>query len=140
MVVSVDEGYWGFPMKPVVLVVEDNADNMKLVRWILEGEQYDLAEAENAERGLEILASRRVDLILMDISLPGMDGKEATRIIKADPRYKSTPVVALTAHAVRGEDVAIMESGVSVLLTKPIDEEVLIETIQNLIPAGSRDG
>lgn len=127
-------------MKPVVLIVEDNLDNMKLVRWILEGEQYDLVEAEDAERGLEILASRRVDLILMDISLPGMNGKEATRIIKADPRYKSIPVVALTAHAVRGEDVAIMESGVSVLLTKPIDEEVLIETMRNLIPAGSRDG
>lgn len=127
-------------MKPVVLIVEDNPDNMKLVRWILEDHPYVLAEAETAERGFEILESQRVDMVLMDISLPGMDGKAATRMIRADPRFCAIPVVALTAHAVRGEDAAIMDSGVSVLLTKPIDEDLLIATIHKLLPSESRDG
>ena len=108
--------------KKAILIVEDNADNMKLVEWLLEDEGYELIAAYSAEAGFEVLESRQIDLILMDISLPGMSGKDATRRIRADSRFAEIPIAALTAHAVQGEHEAIQKSGVSRLFTKPIDE------------------
>ncbi len=116
-------------MAKSILVVEDNPDNMQLVSWILEDEGYDLACFESAEEGLAAMSTSRFDLVLMDISLPGIDGKEATVRIKSDPRFKEIPVIALTAHAVKGEHEAIIASGVDDLVTKPLDEELLIEKI-----------
>ncbi len=119
-----------------ILVVEDNPDNMKLVTWILEDEGFNVVGAETAEDGLEILGNQAFDLILMDISLPGMDGKEATRKIRQDPvynAYKELPVVALTAHAAKEEHEAIMQSGATDLISKPIDEEVFIRQVRKLL-------
>ena len=83
--------------------------------------------------GLSALGARPFDLVLMDISLPGMDGKEATRRLRAHPRFARLPIIAVTAHAIRGEDEVIRAAGVSALVTKPIDEAVLVQTIRGYL-------
>ncbi len=124
-------------MSITILVVEDNLDNMKLVAWTLEDEGYAFEAAGSAEQALVALEQRHFDLVLMDVSLPGMDGKEATRWIRAHPRLADLPVIALTAHAIKGEDQAILASGVSALVTKPIDEPLLLATIRCCLPTGA---
>jgi len=113
-----------------ILVIEDNPDNSKLVTWILEDEDYEVTCAQSAEIGLSMLESEAFDAVLMDISLPGMDGKDATRYIRNNPVWEGLPVLALTAHAIKGEREAIVEAGVNDLLTKPLDEVELLEKLQ----------
>ena len=127
-------------MSARVLVVEDNADNMKLVTWALEDAGYQVEGVGSAEEALARLEHSPCDVVLMDISLPGMDGKEATRRLRGDPRFATLPIIAVSAHAVTGEKEAILASGVSELVTKPIDEEHLLRTIRAYLdpPAGSR--
>jgi two-component system, cell cycle response regulator DivK len=114
-----------------ILVVEDNPDNRKLFEWLLEDEGYAFECVATAEEGLAALAARPFGLVLMDVSLPGMDGKEATRRIRSDPSLADLPVFAVTAHAVRGETEAILASGVTRLVTKPIDETLLLDAIRD---------
>lgn len=121
------------PMPTQILVIEDNPDNRKLITWILEDEGYAVTCAETAELGLEILPQSDFAMILMDISLPGMDGKQATQLIREMDAYKDLPIIALTAHAIKGEHESILASGVSGLITKPVDEEALIIRIRELL-------
>jgi len=123
-------------MSARILVVEDNPDNMKLINWALEDEGYELAGASSAEEGLALLEQRVFDLVLMDISLPGMDGKEATRRLRGDPRFACLPIVAVTAHAIRQEEEAIRACGVNDMVTKPIDESRLLDTVEALLAKG----
>ncbi|WP_165246450.1 response regulator [Paludisphaera soli] len=123
-------------MSRSILVVEDNADNRKLFEWVLEDEGYSAQCVATAEEGLAALEARPFDLVLMDVSLPGMDGKEATRRIRADPRLAGLPILAVTAHAVTGEAEAILASGVTSLLTKPVDESVLLAVIRSALGGG----
>jgi two-component system, cell cycle response regulator DivK len=123
-----------------ILVVEDNPDSLKLIAWALEDEGYAFQSVGNAEDAIELLGHERFGLVLMDISLPGMDGKEATRRIRANPGTASLPVIAVTAHAVMGEADSILASGVSALITKPIDEIRLLDAIAALLSAGGGDG
>lgn len=118
---------------PNILVVEDNPDNMTLVKWILEDEGFQITEALTGEDCLETLKSSSFDLVLMDISLPGIDGKETTQQIRQNPQLKDLPIIALTAHAVKGEEEAIWNSGVSDLITKPIAEDLLIQRINHFL-------
>ena len=120
-------------MNKALLLIEDNPDNVKLLTWTLEDEGYEVVTASTAEEGLKELENREFALILMDISLPGMDGKEATRRLRAQPKYAELPIIAVTAHAIRGEDEVILASGITALVTKPIDEERLLETIEALL-------
>ncbi len=117
-----------------ILVIEDNPDNRKLVTWILEDEGYEVTCAETAELGIELLEQHHFALILMDISLPGMDGKQATQHIRNMPDYANLPIIALTAHAIKGEHESILASGVTGLITKPVDEEALTARILELLP------
>jgi CheY-like chemotaxis protein len=116
-----------------ILVVEDNPDNMKLFAWTLEDEGYAFDGVGSGEEALEALRRTAYDLVLMDISLPGMDGKEATRRIRTQPHWAGLPIIAVTAHAIKGEDDAILASGVNALMTKPIDEELLLQTIRSCL-------
>ena len=120
-------------VESLILVVEDNPDNAQLITWILEDEGYNVNVAETAELGLDMLAKSDYSLILMDISLPGMDGKEAITKIRSNPLLQSIPIIAVTAHAVLGEKDAIMASGADMLVTKPIIEEDLLSAISKIL-------
>ena len=85
-------------------MVDDQADNRKIIRDMLAGTDYEITEAENGEEVLTAIARQRPDLILTDIQLPIMDGYTATRHIKADPMLRSTPIIAVTSYALSGED------------------------------------
>ncbi len=127
-------------MSEHILVVEDNPDNMKLLGWMLEDAGYSYSGAGSAEEALDLLEQRLFDLVLMDVSLPGMDGKEATKRLRGDPRFTSLPIVAVTAHAIKSEEDAIFDAGVDDLVTKPIDEPQLLELIETLFREGEAHG
>ena len=103
-----------------VLVVEDNPLNLELVRDILVGAGYDVLEAADGAAGVQIAQLEKPDLVLMDLQLPGLDGLEATRILRADPALRKTAIVALTAHAMRGEEERALAAGCDGFITKPI--------------------
>ena len=120
-----------------ILAIEDNPDNRQLVTWILEDEGYRVTRAASAEEGIEQLLRQPFDLVLMDISLPGMDGKQAAARIRQLQQFHDLPIIALTAHAIRGEREAIMASGMTDMITKPLDEGLLLARIRQCLPAGS---
>lgn len=123
---------------PTIAVVEDNADNRLLLQAIL-GDRYDLVEYENGTDALAGLARARPDLVLLDISLPGMDGNEILRRIRQDASLNSLPVVALTAHAMSGDRERFFAAGFNDYVTKPIvDETLLTGAIERLIKLSSR--
>jgi CheY-like chemotaxis protein len=116
-------------MKKIALV-EDNADNRLLVQVVLE-DLFDVASYENGQEALDGFVKDKPDLILLDISLPKMDGNEVLRRIRANDVICDVPVIALTAHAMAGDREKYLESGFDGYVTKPIlDEDVLISTIQ----------
>ena len=116
-----------------ILVVEDNPDNMKLVTWILEDENYAVTGVGSGEECLEQIQQDCYDVVLMDISLPGIDGKEATRRLRAMDQFRQLPIIALTAHAIKGEDEEIRAAGVTELITKPLDEDQLLQCLRDLV-------
>ncbi len=116
-----------------ILVVEDNPDNMKLVTWILEDEHYEVTGVFSGEACLEQVQRDAYDAVLMDISLPGIDGKEATRRLRAMEQFRALPIIALTAHAIKGEDDDIRAAGVTDLITKPLDEDQLLQRLRELV-------
>jgi CheY-like chemotaxis protein len=116
------------PSMKKVLVVEDVDFNRDLVVQLLEG-KYHVIEAVNGQEGVELAERERPDLILMDLSLPVMDGWEATRRIKANPDLRSIPVIALTAHAMVGDEKKALAAGCNDYLVKPLDEDALMAKI-----------
>jgi two-component system, cell cycle response regulator DivK len=104
-----------------ILIVDDNPINLKLASEILLASGYTIDGAINADQAQQLLVALLPDLILMDIALPGMDGLSLTRIIKADPRLGRVPVIALTAFAMRGDDIKAADAGCDGYITKPID-------------------
>jgi two-component system cell cycle response regulator DivK len=111
-----------------VLVVEDNVANMKLVKFLLESAGHIVVSARDAETGLT-LARDGPDLILMDIQLPGMDGLEATALLKADDATRSIPVIALTALAMKGDEERIRAAGCDGYIAKPLAYREFLATI-----------
>ena len=118
---------------PVVLVVEDNDLNMELITDVLSLAGFRILTAIYAEKALEIAAESHPDLILMDVQLPGMDGLEATKRLKADPATASIPVVAVTSLAMRGDREKIEEAGCAGYLTKPIDIKTFADEVKKFI-------
>jgi two-component system cell cycle response regulator len=111
-----------------ILVIEDNSMNMELFTDLLEAGGFVVQQAQTAEDGLR-QARGLPDLILMDVSLPGMDGLEATRVLRADPVTRSLPVVALTAHAMKGDAEIALQAGCNGYLTKPIDTRSFVQCL-----------
>jgi len=115
-----------------ILVVDDTEFNRDLVVQLLEDE-YDMVIAENGEEAVQVTESERPDLILMDLGMPVMDGWEATRILKANENLKQIPVIAVTSHAMVGDEIEARKAGCDDYLPKPIDEDLLIRKIRNFI-------
>lgn len=113
-----------------ILVVEDNPLNMELVCDILEANGYAVIQASAADEGIKIAKENIPHLILMDIQLPGMDGLAATQILKNDIITRDIPVVALTAHAMKGDEQKAFEAGCSGYITKPIDTRELPKLVK----------
>jgi CheY-like chemotaxis protein len=112
-----------------ILVIEDNELNMKLVRSLLKMGKRNMLEAMDAENGMRIAREQKPALILMDIQLPGMDGLSATKILKADPALREIPIVALTSHAMEGDDKRALDAGCDGYIAKPIDTKNFLATI-----------
>jgi two-component system, cell cycle response regulator DivK len=108
-----------------VLVVDDNSQNLKLVRVLLRTEGYDVRTAVDAEEALGELEAFTPRLILMDLQLPGMDGLELTRKLKADPARRNITIIALTAYAMKGDEEKARAAGCDDYVAKPIDIETL---------------
>jgi CheY-like chemotaxis protein len=108
-----------------ILVVDDNPQNLKLARVVLAGEGYEVRTATNAEEALRVLDGFRPKLILMDVQLPGMDGLELTRRLKADPARRGIVILAFTAYAMKGDDAKTLEAGCDGYVSKPVDTDAL---------------
>jgi len=118
-----------------ILVVEDNVYNRDLIRRFLEPEGFEVVVAHDGADGLARAVADQPDLVLMDMSLPVIDGWEATRRMKADPATARIPVIALTAHAMLGDREKALEAGCDDYDTKPIDIERLLSKIRALLTA-----
>ena len=116
-----------------ILIVDDNPTNLKLARVLLAGEGYDVRTAADAEEALALLRNYRPRLILMDLQLPGMDGLELTRRLKAEPKTRGIAILALTACAMKGDQERMLAAGCDGYVAKPIDAKELGERIAALI-------
>lgn len=110
---------------PVVLVVDDNPTNLKLIAYLLQAKGYDVRTASDAEHALEQVADVEPALILMDLQLPGMDGLELTRRLKSNPSTKHIVVIAVTAYAMKGDEERARTAGCDGYVSKPVDTRAL---------------
>jgi len=116
-----------------VLVVEDNPANMTLATFLLKSAGHTVLSATDAESGLTLARSEQPDLILMDIQLPGMDGLQATALLKADNATRAIPVIALTALAMKGDEERIRAAGCDGYIAKPLAYREFLATISILL-------
>ena len=122
-------------MKPNILYIEDHSDNMTLVKRIFRPDSYNLIEAWNGEQGVAIAESQNIDLILLDINLPDMDGYEVARRLRASKKTElaNTPIVAVTANAMIGDAQKVREAGCDDYMSKPINIVELMDKVDTLI-------
>ncbi len=116
-----------------VLVVEDNETNLRLIRYLLSSKGYEARSAVNATEAMEVLKEFHPRLILMDMQLPGTDGYELTRRLKAAPETKDIVIVALTAFAMKGDEEKAREAGCDGYLTKPLDTRAFAATLDEYL-------
>jgi len=117
----------------LILIIEDNEKNLKLVRDVLQVKGYATIEAGNAEDGVELARERKPDLILMDIQLPGMSGIEALRVLRADATTAAIPAVAVTASVMQQDRRLITEAGFDGYVGKPINIKEFLEAIRSTL-------
>jgi len=121
-----------------ILVVDDNTTNVRLLRVVLETQKHEVYEAFDARQALKVLDSMVPDLILMDITMPGMDGLTLTRQLKANPRLKGIPIIAVSSLAMKGDDQKALAAGCDGYITKPIDTRQLPSQVLQWIGAGAK--
>ena len=121
-------------MSKRILVVEDREEIRRILRDLLTSVEYEMIEAGSGEEGVAMAATHRPDLILMDIQLPGLDGYEATRRIKANPALRPIPIIAITAHAQSGDDPRAREAGCDAYLPKPFGLHAVLAKIREYLP------
>jgi len=119
----------------LILLVEDNDNNRLLVRDVLKASGYRVAEAETAEEGLRMAVQQQPALILMDIQLPGMNGIEALRQLRADPGTRAIPVIAVTASAMTQDRHQIMAAGFDGYQSKPISVKGFLQAVREMLPS-----
>ena len=121
-------------MSKRILVVEDHEDNRRIMHDLLTSSGYEVIEAVTGIEGVTAAETYRPDLILMDIQLPGIDGYEATRRIKANPSLQKVPIIVVTSYALSGDDVKAFEAGCDAYVAKPFSPRDLLAKIREYVP------
>ena len=121
-------------MSKRILVVEDHEDNRRIMRDHLTSSGYDVIEAVTGVEGVSAAETHRPDLIVMDIQLPGIDGYEATRRIKANPNLQKVPIIVVTSYALSGDDMKAFEAGCDAYVAKPFSPRELLAKIREYLP------
>lgn len=121
-----------------ILVVDDNPTNLKLAVDVLQFANYEVLRASNAEQAENVIRSSRVDLVLMDIQMPGMDGLTLTRKLKANPEVSHIPIIAVTSFAMKGDEQKARDAGCDGYLAKPIDTRKLPEQVASFLRLNTR--
>jgi two-component system, cell cycle response regulator DivK len=127
-------------MKGKILVIEDNDQNLYLVTFILEKNGYEVHPAREGQEGVSRADEVGPDLILLDIQLPGMDGYEVARRLRANPRLSTVPIVAVTSYAMAGDRERALAAGCTGYIEKPIDPETFMLQVEKHLPPGSARG
>ena len=129
-------------MKPNILCIEDHPDNMMLIRRLFRPDGYNLIEAKTGVDGLSIVESQGLDLILLDINLPDIDGYEIARRIRSSskPELTQIPIIAVTANAMKGDAQKALDAGCDVYMSKPISIVALIETVDAFVGKETQRG
>ena len=120
-------------LKDKVMIVEDNPQNMKLIEILLRAKKYTLLKACDGEEALDVATREQPDLIVMDMQLPKMSGVEVTRRLRQMPVFRRTPIIALTAYAMRGDKERFLEAGCSTYISKPINTRELPAIIDRML-------
>ena len=117
-----------------VLYIEDNDDNVYMLKMRLElTDEFEVLTAEDGEKGCEMAAAERPDIVLMDLEMPGIDGWEATRRLKSNPDTRDIPVIALSAHALAGSREKALAAGCDEFDTKPVEFDRLVATLRRIL-------
>ncbi len=117
-------------MARTILVVDDHEDNRRILRDLLASAGYDVVEATTGEDGVALATARAPDLILMDIQLPGIDGYEATRRIKADATLRRIPLIVVTSYALSGDDAKALAAGADAYVAKPFSPRAMLAKVR----------
>ena len=120
-------------MSKRILAIEDHEENRRMLRLLLQSAGFEMIEALPGEDGVAMAEKERPDLILMDIQLPGLDGYEATRRIKANPDLRHIPIIVVTSYALSGDDVKAFEAGCDAYVTKPFVPRELLAKVRGYL-------
>jgi two-component system cell cycle response regulator DivK len=126
-------------MNEKILIVEDNPPNMRLMEMILRGKGYTLLKATDGEEALDVALRGQPDLVVMDVQLPKLNGLEATRRLRQIPVFSHTPIIALTAYAMKGDKEKIIDAGCDAYLSKPINTRELPLVIAEVLQRRQKD-
>lgn len=126
--------------KKKILIIEDNEQNLYLTTFLLEKEDYEVAQARDGQQGIELAVSEPPDLILLDIQLPVMDGHEVARRLKQAEETKTIPIVAVTSYAMAGDRETILAAGCEGYIEKPIDPDSFVEQVRKFLLQGREGG
>lgn len=126
-------------MKEKILIVEDNPQNMRLIEMTLRARGYSLLKATDGEEALEMAIREKPDLIIMDLNLPKVSGLEVTRRLRQMPAFNHIPIIAVTAHAMKGDEEKIIEAGCDAYLPKPINTRQLPEVVAEMLLKRQKD-
>lgn len=126
-------------MPKKILIVEDNPVHTRLIEMALRAKNYTILKATDGEEALDVATRERPDLIIMDLNLPQMTGFEVTKKLRENPEFRHTPIIALTAYAMREDRERVIESGCDMYMTKPINTRELPRVIAEMLSAGEED-
>ena len=126
-------------MKEKILIVEDNPRNMRLMEMTLRAKNYTLLRATDGEEALDMARRERPGLIIMDVRLPRMSGLEVTRKLRENPAFSHTPIIGVTAHAMKGDREKVLEAGCDAYLSKPINTRELPGVIAEMLSPRQKD-
>ncbi len=117
-----------------ILVVDDQEDNRRILRDLLTNSSFEVIEARTGEEAITLAEAHTPDLILMDIQLPGIDGYEATRRIKAKPALRATPLIVVTSYALSGDETKAIAAGADAYVSKPFSPRALLAKVREFLP------